>query len=453
MAGAMTGSRRRAALLGMVLGMTGAGAAWAQQEEFGAKSTITYSLGTNAGTNLDLDPGMSDSSVQLNGMLGYDYDKRTRQTQLSFSAAIRPQTDDNGDEGLYPSAGLSLVHEAPRTKLTFRASYSRTRVSDQSIGYDDTGSIVTYDSTGQRGVARVSLGLEGGIDMPLGYGLSMSRSEIDYYGAIADDDYTANSTDSISGHIRADVSAMTQLRLNLAHSYYSSESLAQTRRTTDRATLGLTQRIDSLTTISGSLGRQRVETERTSSTTTKNGTVFGLDLRRDDPLGSYSLGFDRSVTENGTRDSVVVGRERESRLSNLSGTLGASQGDSGGTDWIGSLSYSFSLPRDELSASLSRAVRTDDDGDDVVVTRLSGGIVHSLSDLNAIDFDVTASTLDYSDRDRLRLDTSLAYQHRLTQQVNLSAGVRFRLSQDSNKADAESQSLFLTLTRRFERLH
>lgn len=423
------------------------GPALAQQAE-GTRSTLTLGFGVESGRNLDLNPGSKDNSTRLTGTLGYNYVMQSRQTLLSFDAALAPETGDSGD-GTYPSAGVKWQYEGARTRLNFDARYSEAKVTDQNLGFDeDTGAIIVYDGTGTRVMKRVSAGIEGGVDMPLGYTLQVDTSAVDYRGTSS---YSDSTSTGIKGGLRADVSAMTRLNLDLSHRLYESDNLDQTRRTTDRATFGVTQRIDALTSVTASIGDERVETRRvTQDTEIESGAIYGLGVTRADQLGSYGLRYDQSITENGAREALVASRDRETQFGKFAGTLGLSKGDTGGSDWIGSLTYATQLPRDTLSARFSRGVSTDDDGEDVVVTRLAGNIRHSLSEVNALNFGLVASATEYPDRDRTRLDATVSYQHLLTQDVSLQAGVQLRLAQDTDREDAKSQSVFLNLTRTFD---
>lgn len=454
MTGMMTTRHLRGLFCGLLASTAVLGsAAQAQESQSGNRSALTLSMGVTTGRNLDLDPGSDTSVTRLNGRIGYIYQMQTRQTLLRFNAAVAPETDDTST-GTYPSLGFRLEHEMPRNRVTLDAGYQRARVTDQSISVDDAGTIVAYDVSGERSLARVSAGFEGGLGMPLGYSLNMSHSEVDYFDLSQIGSYSPSKTDGVSGRLRLDLSPMTSASLNLSHQRYAADNNDRTRRTTDSASLGLSQRIDALTDIGFSIGRRQVETDRLSrGRQSESGTTFGLDLTRDDQLGGYSFGYDHTLTEQGQRDSVTVGRNREGKFGEFSGMIGLSKGENGDPDVIGSMSYTTDLPRDRLRASLSRSIRSDDAGEDVVSTRVSGSLSHTLTSANSLNFGVTASTLEYPDRDKVRLDASVGYQHFLTQDVSLQAGVRFGLLQETNEENADSQSLFLTLTREFEFLH
>lgn len=420
----------------------------------GRRSVFTFSLGGTHGRNLDLDPGVKDSSTWLQGGLSYAYMLTSRATDLTFSAAVNPQYEDGGDSALYPSAGLALTHTGARTRMSFNADYSQTRVSDQSIGYDDTGSVLTYAGSGRRNFRQASARIEGGIDMPFGYSLSARQSDVDYSDMEDTGDNAPTKTNSLALGLRADVSSMTRLTFDASQEKYDSEGTSETHRRTDDARLGLKQRVDGQTSLTASLGSARVRTERTNQPDKlSEGTVFGLGVTREDPLGSYSLGYNRNYTENGARDEFLFGRERETPLGAFSGRIGVSKGEDDGTDWIGDIGYRTTLSRQELTLNLARMVTTNDDGEDVVLTRISGNILHELSPVNALNFGLTASLSEAPDDETTRIDANVGYQHALNTQTSLEAGLRWGVSERTDREDAQMESVYLMLTRRFERLH
>ncbi|RWR08141.1 hypothetical protein [Paenirhodobacter populi] len=418
----------------------------------GVLSTFSTQIGVEAGRNLDLDPGSKDKIARLYGLLGYSYRMTTRQTMLSFSAQIRPETDDN-DQGLFPQGALQWTHEGARTRFSFGANYAEARITDQSIAFDDeTGQILNYDISGTRAQTRLNASVEGGIDMPLGYTLQVDRSEITYSDTPAGSTgYSDSTTTGAAAKLRADISAMTQLSLDLSHRLYEVEGGASLRqRTTDQASLGVQQRIDALWSVSASVGRSWIDTERIDRPDESiAGMTYVLGAKRADALGAYSFDFAQSQTESGSRRTVSLGRERETDLGRISGAIGISRGESGGSDMIGQLAFSTELPRDTLRANVARSVQTDDDGDDVVVTRISANVGHKLSEVNGLNFGLTASATEYPTYDKNRLDATVSYEHLLSRDVNLEAGVKMSLSQSGVQEDANSQSLFLTLSRNF----
>ena len=185
---------------------------------------------------------------------------------------------------------------------------------------------------------------------------------------------------------------------------------------------------------------------------TTEGTTWGLSLSRETPLATYALSYDRSISETGNRDEVSLARKAETKLGQFDGSVGLSRGEAGGTDVIASLGYGVEMRRDRLNIDMSRAVSTDDDGNDVLYTRFSGQYAHDLSEVNAINLGLTASLTNSDTQDTTRVDGSIGYSHALTSDIDLSAGLRLGLSQRTDKPDADEQALFFTFNRRFETL-
>ena len=424
--------------------------ALAQDNGAARKSTFNVSLGLEAGRNLALDPGGSDTSTELKGGLSYSYEMNTPRTQMRFQAGLNPKFSNDTDTRPLPRLTFGLTQSSPRTELRFGASYTRTQVSDLEIGYDETGAIIFYDGTGERSSAQLSAGFTGGIDMPFGYKVDLSRSELDYHDTTPFFGYDPSSTTRGSLELRADLSAASQLRFTLSRSVYEVEDATDLTRTTDKASLRLDQRIDAITSMNLSFGQSRVESERITGTDTQSGATFGFGLMREDQVGHYALDFAHSITESGKRDQISVLRSLETRLGSFDGMVGLSRGEADTTDVIARVAYSLELPRDQLDFSLSRVVSNDNAGDDVVVTRLSGKLSHDLSDVNALDFGLSASMTEAVTQDTTRLDASVAYRHALTPDADLSAGVKMSLAQRTGREDADSERVFLTLSRRFE---
>lgn len=417
----------------------------------GARSTFTTTLGVNSGRNLDLVAGGGGNQTRLNGVLGYSYQKTTRQTELRFDASIHPETDQDRP---YPDLGLHMVHTGARSVLKFDASYGEAKVTDQNLGFDsDTGAIIEYDGTGTRVLRKVSAGFEGGVDMPLGYTLGVDHSRIGYRGDTLGDGYSPSRDTRVRGGIRADVSAMTQFNLDVSRHDYRAENLLQTHRTTDVATIGVVQRLDAVNDLGFSIGRQNIETDRTSGLEKRSGTVLGAEYTHEYALGTSGVGYDRYLTENGLRDDVSIRHSRTTSVGKFNGAVGASKAQDGDTNWIGSLNYDTILLRDKLSVAYTRSIRTNDDGDDVVVSRFSGNVSHDLSDVNGLDFGVTASSTKDTGKNTTRVDASVAYRHVVTRDVVVQAGVRLNVSKKTDREDADSQSVFMNVTRSVTFLH
>lgn len=415
------------------------------------RGLLSLSLGLEAGRNTDLTPGADDTSAELRGRLAYEHWRRTSIDELHFAAEVNPKLSDDEDTKPLPKVQLDYARSTARSELRFAAVHQRTEVSDQTIGFDEVGSIVYYDGTGERILTRATAKLTGGIDQPLGYTLQASHSDIDYSDDSADR-YYASTADRIQLDLRAELAPATGLSFSVAYQDYEADRADELTRTGLRALVGLTHRIDGATRVAFSIGRSRVETERTTGDFTEEGTTFGLLLARDDSRGGYALALDRAITENGARDEVKLTRQTETKLGAFDGMIGVSRGEDEETDVIAALGYTLEMPRDTLKIDLSRAVRTDDEGDDAVVTRVSGKLSHALGDVNSVSFGLSATTTEQETEDTTRVNATVAYTHELGTDADLSAGLRMGLSTRTGREDARSETVFVTLSRRFETL-
>ena len=180
--------------------------------------------------------------------------------------------------------------------------------------------------------------------------------------------------------------------------------------------------------------------------------IGSLGLTRELANGTVGVLLDRfTFSINGSRTTLSFSRAMDLPSGQLSASLGATQGDVGSAEIIGSLDYTRTLARGKILARLDRSVSTSTNGDDVLATRAELGYTMDVSPVSAIAFGVdylaidTTGTGEKTDRTGFRA----VYTHSLTEDWGLSAGYE-HLRRDSNvDGKANSNSVFLTLERDF----
>ncbi len=426
-------------------------ASWAQEEK-GSSQRLSLSTGLTAGQNLDLTAGDNDSSlIRSQTHIGYDLHWASRTTNLSFGLGTSYEFDKN-DSVLLPDFSLGLQHETSRLKFSIDASRSRSRVSDQTIDFDENGALVRYDGRGDKDLTRLKAQVVAGTDMPYGASLSYSYYGIDYSNAQSSSLYDSR-TDQFQLGLRASLSPLTEATLSGTHELYDADNEAQSQRRTDTVSLGLTQRFDALTSGTLTLGQSRVATETTEGESTREGGVYGLALTRQDKLGNYGVSYRQAITANGARDSLQLRRVRDLFSGSLLVELGVTQGESNTTDWIGQVQLKQELRRDDITLRMQRGVITDGDGFDVVVTQARAQISHDLSELSALNFDLALTQRNYDSYSTLRSDASISWDRQLTRDATLSVGLSTSLSgDDRDDEDVTSHSVFVGLKRNFDGL-
>lgn len=423
--------------------------ALAQEIEAGRKGVFSIGIGLDAGSNVDLKRGGDGSDYRATTRLGYDYTLKTTTTDLTFGLSVNPEFAAHEDVSAQPKFSLAFTHREARNEISFGANYQRSKITDQSIAYDQNGAPFLYDGNGERSQASVAAKFTGGIDQPFGYVLGLTHTETDYFGDVAASQSPSRSNGATLD-LRADLSSTRQVGLSFSHLLYDVDNADDLSRRTDSATLSFDQRLSSVATLGVSVGHSEVESDRRSGDKTLSGTTWGLSLTREDPRGKTVLSYDRALSETGNRDTVSLARKAETRLGQFDGSIGLSRGETGNTDVIAGLGYEMELPRDQLSLDLSRRIATNDDGEDVLTTRFQGNYAHDLSEVNAVNFGLSATVTDAPGDKSTRVDGSLSYSHELTPEAALSAGVRLGLSQRTDEDDADSQALFISFDRRFE---
>lgn len=439
------------ALAGLgALGLCGAviGGLHAQEREAGIVSTLSWTLGLEAGRNLDSEDD-GETSAEMSGRLEYAFQKQTRTSGLSFSASARSlwASDGDGDAFDQPRAALDYSYEGARTQLAFGASTARSDVSDLMLTVDaDSGEVLRYTGTGTRQLNRVSARVAGGIDRPLGYSLTAGYTALRYTD-IQSLDYNDRDTYNLGLSLRAELSPMSQLSVSLSGQQSEEEDLFETRESQASLVLRLDQRIDAITAASLSLGQTWNETETLLGTTSEDGATFGLGLTRETPRGLYRLDYDHQVSIAGDRDSVMLGRQLEGPTLALDGAIGLGRDETGATQAVGELTLSRSLRSDEIEFTLSRRMSLDNDDIPVVVSRADAGYRHVLGELSSVRVGLAASSIESELDDTLRMDLSAGYSYELTPGMDLVTGLRTELTQESGEEDEWSNAVFLNLTR------
>ncbi|WP_349294629.1 hypothetical protein ABEB22_21160 (plasmid) [Thioclava sp. 'Guangxiensis'] len=443
-----------ALLLGVLSGMPVLlpGAAMAQEIE-GSHSALGLSMGIEAGRNLDLESDNEARESRLNTALSYRLSRQTARASLDLGSNLRWYLEDGGEDVFLPRLNGAYRLEGARSRLTLGLGYTRTEVTDQSVSYDDTGTLTSYDGTGLRSVLNGSAGFEGGIDAPLGYSLGYRHTDVSYDGTRSGS-FSASTRDFYDLGLRLTPDALGEVRLDLHHDRYRVDNSTRTERLTSRITLSGTRRLDAITRLSLGVGYSEIDTTRTTIDSARQGMGFSLGVVRDDPLGHSSASLSRALTASGQRDELVIGRVRTLKTGRLEGLVGLSRSDRGSLDWIASLDWVSERPRDTLRVGLTRRISSDNDNNDVVVTRVNGTLSHKFGEASSLRLALQASLQDNeTGASRQRASASLSYLRQLTRETRLDLGLRKEYSRNTSDRTANSEVVFVTLERDLDFLH
>ncbi|WP_330629546.1 hypothetical protein RPE78_16390 (plasmid) [Thioclava litoralis] len=423
------------------------------EEIKGNHSQLGYSLGIESGTNLDLRRENDDYESRLNAGLTYDYSRATQSSELHFGSDLLWRLEDGGETVFLPKLALDYKTQSARDALSFGLNYTRTEVTDQSVSYDETGSVLDYDGRGQRGVADLKLGYQGGIDSPVSFSVGYRYTDLQYYDTQSTS-YSNSQRAYYDLGLTLTPNASSSYQLALHYDDYNVDNITETERQTSSVSVLTTQRLDAVTTLQFGVGYSDVQTDRITYDERVNGAIFNLGLEREDRLGTYGVMLSSQIEGSGRRQELSASRKRALQNGTLSAMVGLSASDEGDTNWIGALSLSHELPRDKLSLLLRRRVYSNDDNEDVVVTRISAKVSHDLSEVSALNFGLSASTNEQENgTDSRRIDASVSLSRELARDTQLSAGLSKRYSKDTADRTADSEMLFVTLEKDLDFLH
>ena len=355
--------------------------------------------------------------------LALAYTDRTRSDgfALRADAGLRAVAGE-GAELDSPRLGARYSREGPGSGFVADLGYSRDRIETlanlaeiASELVADNGLLILPEGfdlfdprlTGHRSVIDLSLGLEGGGEAALGYGLSLDLARVNYDGTAA-----LTLEDSRTLRLGGDLA----LRLDPA----------------TRASLGLTYtRYD----------------EDGSDPTDRTGLVLGL--ARETPQGPVSLTLDAQQTLSGPRIGLSAARRIEGPRTTLGFAVGVARPGDGALGLTGDVTLARALPEGALTFEARQRYDAAADGEDRRVTSLATGYTEALTPLTSVDL-----SLDYIDartgEDRVRsASLSGAVSYRVTQDWALSAGVTLGTRRADDIADTRSETVFLGLGRTY----
>lgn len=377
-------------------------------------------------SNLGLDVPSQGRTNQATTNLSFGISSETQTSRLAFDmsgvlrAAKGPGEDgtDFGFDG--PKLALSYAHTGANATLDLKATFS-----DADVEYlhpledfmDENGVIVLPEDiadltgVGTRRNSGLSAAVTWGENAPVGFGLSASLNALSY-----NDTTSPGLVDSrrsnLGASMRLSLSETTQATVNLDFSRFDDDSLLNETRDSIGLTTGLSHEM---------------------------------------PTGKLTGSLSAAKTEDGTRLGFSIGRTFDLPSGGLTTSLGVTRAATGGTNLTGSLVYTHELPNGQINAQLRRGVGVGSDDTDRLITVMSLGYSRNLSQVSSLSLD-----LSYAENTTTATDSTVAngsfgatYSHALTEDWGLNLGYRQRMRDEDGVGKADSNSVFLSLSRDF----
>lgn len=442
---------------GCILGAAGVASQEREAEPGGTEMRLGFSTTVLHDSNRRLDRTDPGGSTEWVNRLDFGLATRNARSVLDVSAAgdFRYQDtpyDQNGFDFVNPDVRLAYGLEGARSALTLQSRLNEQELTGLTTLVDGvTGDILVEEDDGTRRVYQNSLSYRFGIDRPFETELSLSSSNIRYDGTSAREVFDTDTyTFGLDG--RAALSPVMDLNLELGYRSYDADDASQTTRDTTRASVGLSYDITKVLTAKAAIGYTRVDQQGAARLQDQDGLIFSLGLKRALPTGTVGIAYGRSIGETGARDRVSVNAEIERKVHNLSGTVGLSTNENGDTDLVADVDYTHILRSGEITLGAFQSVGTDSDGFDRLTTQVEFAWQHQLNRASSLQLSANYSAVDYSnpaEDDLTRGAITAQYNHQLTEDWVISSGVQHRQGRSSDGDDADSQAVFVTLSRDF----
>lgn len=362
-----------------------------------------------AGRNIDLSVPEEGRSVASVTRLSFGAVSRTPLDVLEFSAAgalLVEHAGDGTEVGFdRPEMGLRYTREVPNALFSIGAQYRRDDIDAFDEGLAETDFGVTRSDTS------ADVRLETGRTAPLGLAFNAEYLKTEY-----EDTTDPELVDTESARIGAE------------------------------ATLRFTEVLEGRV----GLAFQRETRADTPGVSVETG-VASVGLTYLLAHGSASADLSRSSDdEEGDRTSLVLGRTFVLPAATVTVQIGATDGEIGGTEVIGSLAWAQALPSGSLDLLVERSVSFDEDAiESVTETRASIAWGHDINALSTLGLSLSHEIADAPSERSTLSQFAATYRYALTEDWGLDSGVRYRVRHDA-EGRSESPDVFIALSRSFE---
>lgn len=433
------------------------------QEPGGLRFTLDVDQRFGAGTNPGLEvPSQEDyllSNTRL--VLGLSRETESQRIALNFGGSLRigqsPPEIPTGFKS--PLINFAYDRERANSTLSFGAGYEERDIAFLRAAdfLDGDGKLDLPDDTddltgsGERKVSYFNVSLETGKNDPIGFILSADDRTTTY------DNATSTSLDD---YRRSSVTATTLLRFSdittgkiaLSHSSYDSDD---TDRNNDSINFGFDHAVSAATRLAATLGYQETRTKELGTTTVEDGLIYNLALTRDMKNGTATVSLDSSRDYLGERLRARAIRSMALPEGSLSYSVGATSLNGENINFIGYLDWKKELPTGDFSLNLNQDATLNNEDDERLSTTAFMEYRYEITENTGWGLGALYSYSDYGDSGRIveRSNITAAYRYGVTPDLNLIVGVSYRLRDDSDDGQANSSSVFVNLSRKFEFLN
>jgi hypothetical protein len=304
---------------------------------------------------------------------------------------------------------------------------------------------------------RITLGadLSLGIESPIGFDGSLFFDNRDYIGT-SDPDLYDRVAWGVDGALRFNLTSVMTGSLSASYGRRDEDDVGDPLTETLSYGAGLAYQIDEVTAVTAGLSYTTIEETIFDVTSTENdGWGFDIGAERELRDGTIGASLSRVVDESSTRTVISFERARELPDGRLSYQLGysiADEDDDSENGFVGGIDYLRNLRTGTFTANATQEFRSDDDGDDTLVTRIALAYNQEINSVSSIGVNFGLGRSDEvggSGDVTTRANAGVTYRHALTREWDWVLGYEARYLREESDDNATGNRVFTLIDRSF----
>lgn len=453
-------SRTRTAVSTAAL-LAAASYSYAQQaDEPGLRLTVDVGTGISVNDNAGLnDPSLGTTTSSTTSFdFGLTSETRSSRLTAGVSTGLRFKKDPNADgefDLITPNSFVTYTREGASSEFTFTARYRNEPLDERVLTFldEDLQPVDFLLDGGNLQQLSTSAALSLGIGGPLGFTGRVFYDTRDYTDTV-DPDLYDRTTVGVSTATSLRFSDVLTGSLTAGVTRFEAENVSGTERTTSSLGFGVSYDISPRTSVSANVSYNEIETTEFGVFTTKtDGFAYSLSAGTDLSNGRLGASLQHSVNTSGERTSLSFDRSMELPRGNLSYGLGYTFSEDGDDRLTANFALSRDLPRGAISATLSQQATTNDDDDQILLTRV--GVTYD-QDIN----NVSGFTVDFglgraenigtgASDETTRANLGVSYRRELTEDWDWTLGYRAQYLKENGGDARTSNTVFTRIDRSF----
>ncbi len=415
---------------------------------------FTFTTSVDLDTNPDLAAVSPGTDLDVSETLGFSVRSETStqlleffgNTDLTFTQTLGGSSTSTFNS---PTGTLHYYREAADSNLDLSGSYWTGDVINAFDADPTTATSIIVDA-GTLTTAKAALVYNWGVNAPLGFSLNASYNQREYKG-ITNPLLFDETTSIIGASANIRISPSTQGTLAAAYKdYVATDAISTNTQTTDYS-FSVNHDLANALALTGNVGYRDKKTTASGISTVENGLLGGIGLTQTLTNGSVfgDIQFDGSATNNST--ALSFGRSLDLPDGNLTARVTADFVSGSNVQLLASASYTKQLSDGDISLDLSQSLYTDNLDQDIKFSTLAVAYQKALNSNAGINLSLDLSRSEDGGAGSAaalnRATLSASYSQALTPDWDISVGYSHRQKSGEAISTANSDSVFLTLTR------